>query len=228
MNIQNKYYILRLIKENIMYLGLILMLFVVSMISIAILNSKNEEIDNNINTISQELSDLQKKKEFIEYSQYLSNQNIDINDMNLALSKLIPDTEDYFSIILAFEKISSMTNFVIHAYQINLQKSSPTRLSLNISGVGSTEDFLNFLNNYNFSGERLITINKINFSNQGFEEIRLDVNFYTSDKRYATKNFVKFTENDLKIIKDIQQKVKVNIKEDTNSEDTYRTKSNPF
>ena len=228
-------FLIRLLKENLLYAGAIVMVVLLSFFSVSLFISNLQDVSAKSDKMKQDLGDLNKKIDIIKYSQILSNQSIDISQLNKNFAQLLPSSEDYFSIVAALERISARTGFIITNYQINLSKKTPAKLSITVTGAGDTPAFLRFLKDYNFSGGRLITIDKINFADVGYEEIKLNMNFYTSKGNASSNKFAYFTESDKDLIKRIQDKVVVNSdipstttgQESTGSVD-YDTKQNPF
>lgn len=225
-------FIMRLIKDNVVYLGVFACLVVASVAIVTIFFGQLETVHGKIAATQIEINEINKKVNLVRYSQTVARQNIDITAMNAVFGKLLPEKEDYFSIISALETISQKTQFVITSYQINLSKSSPKKLALTVAGSGSAKDFLKFLGDYQFAGGRLITVDKIDFSNAGFSEVKLNVNFYTSSNTLLSNNFNTFTEKDLNIVRKAQEKVSivpaVPAQNQPSDSGSYDVKQNPF
>jgi hypothetical protein len=148
--------------------------------------------------------------------------------MNKFLSLLIPDSEDYFSIIVALERLSLQTHFIIVTYTINLKDSTSLKLSLTINGQGDPDAFLSFLKEYNFSGARLITIDKISYSSQEQKGIELLANFYTA-KTGSLEDVKPLSEEDKELIKTINSKISVVFSSPEEASTLqYSVKTNPF
>jgi hypothetical protein len=228
MKLKIDYYLLKLAKENLIFL-----LFFIGLIFIYIffmLNflKKNVEVNMNITKFTQEISDLKKKAELVSYKQEIIKEGIDLKEANNLFTKLIPNEEDYFSVIAAFEKISQDTNFLIINYSINLKSSTKDKLSLTIEGKGDQDAFFKFLKDFRYIGKRLITIDKIDYRSTGFLEVSLIVNFYSGKNNNMLTTASKLTDEEKKLIQTIKEKVSLEETTEEASSSSYSTKSNPF
>lgn len=131
--------------------------------------------------IQKEVSNLQDKANLLNALSTQHTQDLD-EDIRV-LQTLVPDIEDYFSIIYTLEELSRKTGFIIDSYTIQTGSSAPERLALKISGTGDSESFLNFLHEYNFGGGRLVTAREIELKTSQSGSIDLDVNFYTQSPK---------------------------------------------
>lgn len=221
-------YLIRLLKEHSVYIGGLGVLIVLTIVAFSIFFQRYQEQQTQISTLEQDLSGLNQKVEMIRYSEQIESRNIDIMTLNRSFSRLLPEKEDFFSVIFALEKLSKDTGFVISSYGLNLEKSDVQRLSLSVIGSGNTESFIQFLNNYNFGGGRLITMDSINLNNVGYDELKLDVNFYTAQSTAPNGSAaIKFTPDDEALIQRVQQKIQFISDTPTSSPD-YEKKNNPF
>jgi len=162
----------------------------------------------------------------------IKNTNIDFEKTLKILNQLIPEEEDYFSIIYALEILSQKTGFQINSYTVNLSESTANNLKLTITGTGTTESFFNFLKDYNFGGGRLITSDNLSL-NPEESKFKIELSFYSKktinniDNNYSyfiSSNFPKELE---KII----SKTEFILKESTKEADfvfSYPRKQNPF
>ncbi len=229
MKLKIDYYLLKVVKENLIYL-----IFFAGLIIIYIFFSLNfvkkiAEATSNISKLSREITDLKKKSQLVNYKQEIINEGIDFTETNKLFTKLIPNEEDYFSVIAALEKISVETNFLIINYSINLKSSTKEKLSLTIEGKGDQGAFFRFLKDYRYIGERLITVDKIDYRATGFTQVKLIVNFYSG--KSTQKNLsssTKLTEVEKNLIKTIKEKVSLELKTEEASTSSYPVKSNPF
>ncbi|PJC81284.1 hypothetical protein CO007_05415 [Candidatus Roizmanbacteria bacterium CG_4_8_14_3_um_filter_36_10] len=156
-----------------------------------------------------------------------------MDEVNKVFTRLIPNEEDFFSIIVALDTISKKTNFIITGYSINLQTTNKNKLALTIGGAGDNEAFFNFLRDYRYVGGRLITIDKINYNTTTFAQTQLGVNFYNGNESKSTLiTAAKLSQADKKLIKEILNKVTLELKggdEDKSaSSSAYSIKNNPF
>lgn len=228
MKIGINYYILRLLKENIAYIAGLVILCSFFALSIVFFNSKHEETKRIIAATKQDNVKLKAKVEFIQAKNQVQAEGINIEEINKFLGLLVPETEDYFSIALALEKLSIQTNFFITTYTINLKSSTANKISLTINGLGDSTAFLSFLRNYNFAGARLITIDKISFSSQVQQGVTLNASFYSQKAGGLDSSQVKpMTEVDKKLLKQIQSKITFDL-QPQNDLTEYETKTNPF
>lgn len=229
MKLKIDYYLLKLAKENFIYL-----IFFAGLIIIYIFFSLNfvkkiAEANINIAKLTQEIAELKKKSQLVNYKQEIINEGIDFTETNKLFTKLIPNEEDYFSVIAALEKISTETNFLIINYSINLKSSTKNKLSLTIEGKGDQDSFFKFLKDYRYAGERLITIDKIDYRTTGFTQVKLIVNFYSGKINQKTMaSNTKLTEDEKKLIRTIKEKVSLELKTEDTADSSYPVKSNPF
>jgi len=229
MKLKIDYYFFKLAKENLIYLiffGVLVLIFVFFSLNFV---KKTTQTNSNITKISQEVENMKKRSQLVAYKQEIVNEGIDFEKTNKLFTKLIPNEEDYFSVIAALEKISVETNFLIINYSINLKSSTKDKLSLTVEGKGDQDAFFNFLKDYRYIGGRLITVDKIDYRTTGFTQVKLIVNFYSGKTTQQTSSTnSKLTEDEKKLIKTIQKKVKLELKFEEASSSSYPVKSNPF
>lgn len=224
------YYLRRLIKENIIYL--ISLLFILSIYFIFFINSINRinQIETKIKITKGEIESLKIKTQLINYKEEIKKENIDINKVNQLLFQLIPDNEDYFSVIFALEKLSEQTGFIIFNYSVDINQLTKDRLNLVVEGFGSKESFFNFLNSYRYQGGRLLTIDKIEY--EGKESIKAKLNIYLYNAKVPLLEFsskYQLNKNQKDIIKKIQDETPLlNAIENTTNDYSYPTKTDPF
>lgn len=229
MTLNRDYFALRLIKENATYLVGFFILLGVLIFSIIFFASQYEKTSSGITQGKNELEKLKAKTNFINYRNDLANQGVDIDSMNLIFNALVPDTEDFFSIVVALERLSIQTNFNITSYVINLNATTKEKLSLTISGQGDSESFLEFLKDYNFAGGRLITVDKISFSRESLAGTELQANFYNKKVNLSeTAEAKPMTSADKALLTSIKSKIIFDVKSQQPVDINYETKSNPF
>ncbi len=222
-----KPFIRRLIRENIFYIIGNIFIFILIILTIKIGFTENLNYNKKITTLKSELNQLQ-NKEILMNTTVPSSTKLD-EDLKL-LNTLIPDIEDYFSIIYALEKLSQKSNFIITSYNVNVRNSTSEKLKLEVTGSGDSQSFINFLKDYNFGGGRLITSNKIKLDPNFFGSIKIDLTFYAKSV-LTGKNLVL---PDDKVFEELEAlKSKVNFSFDSNiasdsSNLDYPKKSNPF
>lgn len=224
-------YSMRLVKENFWYI-LVLSVLVVAFVVIQIIFfGQMNSYSSSYDTLITDVNDLKSNTDYLVLRKKILDEGYDLDKINPILAQLLPQTEDYFSIVAALEKISQKSQFVIISYSLRLSTAVKDRLSFQIKGQGDQTKFLEFLKEYNFGGGRLVTIDKINFSRQGSSNDSLiDLNFYNSNssKSQATPKHVTFTAQDREFVKKIMQKVTIEVKKSENQDVEYETKVNPF
>lgn len=225
---KNKYYyLLALAKDNIFYLISFFTLILAFIFSVFFYINKSVENKSQIKTIFAEIEDLNSKKELIVLRGKLKNEGLDIDEINKLFYKLVPEEEDFFSIISALEKISIETGFFITEYELNLSASSAKKISLNVYGIGNNNVFMSFLKEYNFGGGRLITINEISFSSQSVKGNKLTLTFYSGKAPESTAKII-VNNQDKQFLKEIKNKITVNYAFTPEADLSYPTKTNPF
>ncbi len=222
-----KPFIKRLILENIFYIFGNVFIFILIVVVVKIGLTENFSYDKKIAILKIELNTLQNSARL---SADIPSSEALEEDIKL-LNALIPNIEDYFSIIYALEKLSQKSNFTITEYTVNLQNSTSEKLKLVVSGTGNSQSFINFLKIYNFGGGRLITSDKIKLDPNFFGSIKVDLTFY--NKSALTEKKIESTVNN-NIFKEIETlKNKVSFTFYSNSEvgdpsSDYPRKNNPF
>ena len=223
-----KPFIQRLIRENIFYIVGNVFIFTLIIITVRIGLTENSNYNKKISTLKTELKQLQSKVNLMRTT-IPSSDKLD-EDLNF-LNALIPNIEDYFSIIYSLEKLSQKSNFIITEYTVNVANSTAEKLKLSVTGTGDSQSFINFLKDYNFGGGRLITSDQIQIDPNLLGAIKIDLTFYVKSAPIG--------ENpqpiaDYKFFQELEElKSKVNFNFDNNSaSDTpdlnYPKKSNPF
>lgn len=211
-------------RENLSTLTALIVLVILSFI---VFNSIKRYIDLNdqYSVLNKEVSDLDQSAKTINASKVVSSADID--SLNGVLLKLIPESEDGFSVIYAIENISKNTGFIIDSYNININGSKNGKMVLSVEGYGDIESFNNFLMNYNFEGGRLVTTDKIALPDSS-GKVKLNLTFYSakslvndtaSDRSISTK--------DLREVRLIKDKIVFTFSPTNNSTD-YTAKEDPF
>lgn len=223
-----KPFIRSLIRKNIIYIIGNFFALVLIVITIKIGITQNHDYKSKIEVLKNELTQLQNKVTLM-HSIIPSTNKLD-EDLDF-LEKLIPNIEDYFSVIYSLEKLSEKTNFIITSYNVVLSMSTPEKLRLTVSGVGDSLTFINFLKSYNYGGGRLITSDKILFDSDFTGTMKIDLAFYS--KNVDTNQELQSTPDE-KMFRELETlKSKVNFSFDSNVESqaagfNYPRKSNPF
>ncbi|GIW64919.1 MAG: hypothetical protein KatS3mg092_0852 [Patescibacteria group bacterium] len=232
MKIKIKPFLYSLIRQNFIYIISFIFLLILTIIVLFIGVLKLVKAHSTISKLSLEINQLKKQVEPYTYDD--QTKSIIENDLKF-LNTLIPNVEDYFSIIYSLERLSDKTGFLIISYNVDLKTSTKDKIKLSVSGVGDSNTFLNFLKNYNFDGGRLITSDKIEYDISKSDITKLNLNFYTSN---SNKSLDLNDQSDQiinidKLLKEIE-KIKEKISFDFISQDVeenkfdYPKKSNPF
>lgn len=224
-----KPFIKRLLKENIYYIVGNIFIFVLIIITIktglseianykrkiASLETENIELMNKVTLMNSAVPESEKLDEDVKF-----------------LNTLIPDAEDYFSVIYSLEQLSKKTNFIITSYSVNVKASTTDKLKINVTGVGDSQSLINFLKDYNFSGGRLITSDKVQLDPNFSGSIIINLTFYNKKTTAANKLEMSVKSSTYKELEDLKNKVNFNF-DGTNSiaeasSLDYPKKSDPF
>ncbi len=230
MSKQTRPYIQFLIKQNLVYLGLFFLLMLVSGYLVPYFLAHINKSTASMQREQNELQKLESRKRILES---LVSENSEDIDQDLALiTSLIPDSEDYFSMIYALERLSQSSGFSINNYVVNLSQSSDKKLSLSVSGQGNTDTFLSLLRDYNFGGGRLITAERIGIDPLRAGEVGLSLNFYNEKPLINTDESLDF-QSSIQELNELRDKVKFSIvsndqPQQTTTPEGYSTKQNPF
>lgn len=223
-----KPFIKRLIKENIYYIIGNIFIFILIIITIKIGVTESVNYKTKIDFLKLENTELMNKVTLMNSSIPVSEK---LDEDVKFLNTLIPDTEDYFSIIYALENLSQKSNFAITNYTVNVGASTSEKLKIRVTGIGDSKSFIDFLKDYNFSGGRLITSDKVELDPNFSGSIIIDLTFYNKKTVAANKLGKSPNSNVFKELESL--KVKVNFSFDNNSGSSspsldYPRKSNPF
>jgi hypothetical protein len=220
-------YVRKLIKENLIYIGgnVVLILLTIFLVSYSI--SFINDSQNRIKGLETEVGQLDRRYQIL--TSPVATDIEEIDSSLKVLNMLVPNIEDYFSIIYALEELSKKTNFIVNSYAISLKKSEVNKLQLIISGDGNKDSFMEFLKEYNYAGGRLVTAEKIELDSQFDGGIKLTVNFYNKDASKTPDLPLAMIEKQQENLKEIKEKVSVLLTEGEVEEDlSYPTKTNPF
>lgn len=228
MKLAIKPYILSLLRENITYVILCVFLFVVEIVFIFFNFNKVAANTDKINQLTQETTSLKNKLSSLDAVQFTQDE---LDSYITLLNKLIPNTEDFFSIIYALDRLSKSTNFIITSYNINLTSSDQNQLKLKITGIGNKDAFLKFLKDYNFGSGRLITSDKIELSQQFSGQLTVDIAFYNKNVALDPNKSISFSPSLINDLKNLKNKISLYSAGATNEAQlnlNYPRKLNPF
>jgi len=223
-----KPYLYRLLIENIAYIvgSLTMLILIVVVVNMSLTRISKIKLERT--ALIQEINTRQNKVNLLN-SVFPSPDQL--NENIAFLNRLIPNSEDYFSIIYSLEKLSEKTGFTINGYTVNIQSSTANKLRLTISGSGDSTAFLDFLENYNFSGGRLITSDKIELNPQtSTNSIKIDLTFYNKTVDLNLGKELTINESTVEEINELKNKVQFTLKEATIGASIleYPKKDNPF
>jgi len=227
MNFKLDNFIVKAIRENLLFLVSLLFIIVAIILMSVIFANKYTSNQKNIRDTVDEIRLLNNKVNLVKLKEQLKNEGIDIDQVNQIIGALVPESEDYFSLVVALERISQQTGYFISQYVVNLAKSSAKKISISIIGMGDPDSFMNFLKKYNYLGGRLITIDKIDYSQDLAEGNKLTLNFY-SGKPSGGNASPKISDDEKQFIRDVLSKVTIELKDGEFLPQTYPTKTNPF
>lgn len=105
-----------------------------------------------------------------------------LDDLIKTLAQLIVEKEDYFSIVKTLDILSAKTGFYISNYSIDQDKLKTEKINLQVSGLGSSQDLLNFLKEYNFGGGRLVTSDNIDYKSDIQGVIKINLTLYNKKR----------------------------------------------
>lgn len=188
----------------------------------------NEET-KSVQILSKEVDMLKNRYDTLKYNKTLTEDQI--KEYNKLLVELIPESEDFFSIIIALDKISEDSKFIITDYVVNMVKSNKDKLTITVTGKGDTETFRSFLEKYQFGGGRLITSDKIEYGGGGSANTKISLNFYS--KRFAFNETLQvglLSKSELERLNSIRKKISLEYttSESQIVETDYSIKKDPF
>lgn len=223
-----KPFIKRLILENIFYIVGVAFIFFLIILTIKIGLSENSNYKIKIDALNAENIELMNKVTLM--NSIIPSSEILDEDIKF-LNTLIPNSEEYFSIIYALEKLSQKTNFVIIGYVVNVSESTSEKLNISVTGVGDSQSFVDFLKNYNFAGGRLITSDKVELDPNFSGSLIINLTFYNKKTVSANKLESAPNPNIYSELEELKAKVNFNFNDDATKEVTnfdYPKKKNPF
>ena len=206
-------------------IGVFILLFIIVFIFYARFNEQNKEV----NLMTGEVQMLKNRFDTLKYNQSLTEDQI--KEYNKLLASLVPETEDYFSIIYALEQISLESQFTITDYTIDVSKTSKERLTIIAEGKGNPESFLTFLQDYQFAGGRLATSDKIQYGGLNSENTKVVLNFYSKQFTFNESLQVQqLSKEEIAKLNAIKKKIKFQFSSSgyQSVSTEYPSKKNPF
>jgi len=227
------FYYRKLVIENIVYI-IALLIYVFIFLYLGLIYSHQYwQMEQRINELKKENAILKDKKQIIE-NYHLSKKN-ELDQFDNLLMRLIPTREDFFSIIASLETLSQETGFQIVGYRVNFNQPRKESFSIIVSGEGDKDKFIKFLTSYNFSGERLITIDKISFSKKKTYHYQINLTFYSAPAKINSRFGLRLiSDQDYQFLKTLKDKLSFVLVtgqtegEKNNEEIDYPANPNPF
>lgn len=221
-----KPYVAGLIRQNAVYIVAAVLLFILIVIATKITLEKVSQVNKDNKNLAVEVQKLQTRFNLLNS---VVPSDVDLDQYIKLLNSLIPNAEDYFSIIRSLEILSQKTGFIITSYRVGLNTKIKDRFKLSITGIGDTSAFLNFLENYNYGGGRLITSDKIELNPEVDTAIKVNLTFYNKKVVENLATDLKINEEAMSQIASLIPKVGISLKEEKELIDfSYPKKSNPF
>jgi hypothetical protein len=134
----------------------------------------------------------------------------EVEGFNDTLLDLIPEQEDYFSIIASLERLSARTGLRITRYAIDLPEGGSDKFTLNIVGTILPSQLDRFLNNYKYGTGRLVTIESMALNPQEENNVRVTMNFYS--RAVTTSTLIRvgtLDRNDIQLMSQIREAMAV-------------------
>ncbi|MEK7070388.1 MAG: hypothetical protein AAB966_01135 [Patescibacteria group bacterium] len=219
----------KFVKQQFPYIAISLLLLLSAYPVGSFMIGNFTKSNSEIKSLETEVKDLTGKKEAFDKAIFEVSDSLD--EDNKLMTSLIPDSEDYFTLIYSLDQLSQKSSFLITDYAVDLKASTSEKLSLTVKGVGDGETFKSFLQDYNLSSGRLITIDTMSVDAKTLgTEYTLLLNFYNKEvsTEFEGNKSYKVSVKDLQ---EIRSKVSfVLTSEDVNREldNDYPKKDNPF
>jgi len=216
-------------KETVVLVGLVVFIIILFM---TIFSFSNLQIlkDKN-NKLSEEVSVLKNRRDTILDNVKTINENNNFEKYNQVLGMLVPESEDFFSIIYTLQKLSQESGLIINEYAVSLGRANTEKTSIMITYLEDQVSFMKFLDLYQFSGGRLVSIPNINWKSDSTGKAKILLNFYTKEFVPLNEQVFKITKAEQNRVKDILSKIKLNTVNPEATPDAdveYETKDNPF
>lgn len=126
-----------------------------------------------------------------------------IDEYNKILEQLIPDQESYFTVISTLEQLSSKTGVTINSYSVNLDATTEEKLTLSVTLRGDPTSLERFIQEYRYSGGRLLTSDGLDIKPEEFEEVTFSLNFYHNKFRDTVSSSSRVAASDLELLDEI-------------------------
>lgn len=130
-----------------------------------------------------------------------------ITEYNELLEQLIPDQESYFSVISTLEQLSAKTGVFIESYSVNLGSTTEEKLTLSVTLTGTSESILNFIQEYNYLGGRLLTTESLDFNPEKLDQMTVSLNFYHNEFKDTVSSDSRVTRQDLEKLDAVREQL---------------------
>lgn len=217
-------------KKETMTLFSMVVFIIILFITLFSFNNLQSTKEKN-SQLSQEISTLKNRRDNILVNLKTLNENGDFKNYNQVLGMLVPESEDYFSIIYTLQQISQESGLAIEEYVVSIGRSTNEKTSISISYVDDQASFMKFLDLYQYSGGRLVTIPKINWKSDSSGKTKILLNFYSKKFIPLNEEVFRISKVEQNKVKDILSKIKINVVNQEATPETdveYETKDNPF
>lgn len=220
-------YTMQLLRRNSIYIlsGVIFLLLILFVLPLQI--KTYIDIRNDNAGLVREIVNLERKKATI-----LSFNAEEVDLLVSTLDTLLPSKEDYFTIFTVLDNISTQTEFRVVSFTLILSKTPGEVLTLKITTEGTPEAFVKFLENYQYKGGRLITMDELTYSPVS-AQTSLTLVFHTKDvkpviSQEAPKIDPVRLERIRTVARELQESLTTSPEEFVDTTSDYSTKDNPF
>jgi len=226
--IKIKPFLKNLIRQNTSYIGGFLFFFILDAVVLSSGISRINKVKNNINVLKKDVHVLKTKMDLLNYIVQSSSA---LEENVAMLNSLIPNSEDYFSVIYSLEELSKKSNFMITSYSVDIKKTTKERLKIQVTGSGEISSFLSFLENYNFGGGRLITSDKIELNPEKSSDIIINLTFYSKKTSLDINEDIRVSPSTIEELEVIKSKTTFVLKsadKESSLDLNYPISSDPF
>lgn len=217
-------------KETMTIFSMVVFIIILFMMLFSFNNLQSTKDKNNL--LTQEVLTLKNRRDNVLVNMKILNENGDFENYNQVLGMLVPESEDFFSIIYTLQQLSQQSGLKIEDYVVSIGRSTNQKTSITITYVDDQASFMKFLDLYQYSGGRLVTIPKINWKSDSSGKTKVVLNFYSKGYFPSNEQVFKISKVEQNKVKDILSKIKINLlnPDATSEADTveYETKDNPF
>jgi hypothetical protein len=147
------------------------------------------------------------------------------------IASFLPDKPNLYQIISLIDQLASETRFTIQSYGLSHTEAkldSMQKQSLKLVGVGTIEQFMDFLENYKFVTGKLLSVDSVDLTGDKRVLSNLTVNTYTFEPEVGVNNesIRALDKTDNHILKQIKKYYRGVRKVETDTK--YESKDNPF